>query len=92
MFLFLAALFAWYAKNTGNSRNPLLVFGQTPLFFYVIHVHLLAAAALLLNMRRAGGLAETWIATVGALLVLYPLCYWYGRIKRRGTIGVLRYI
>jgi uncharacterized membrane protein len=92
MFLFLAALFAWYAKNTGNSRNPLLVFGQTPLFFYVIHVHLLAAAALLLNMRRAGGLVETWIATVGALLVLYPLCYWYGRIKRRGTIGVLRYI
>lgn len=92
MFLCLAALFARYGKNTPNDCNPLLVFGRTPLFFYVIHVHLLAAAAWLLDMRRTGGLTETWIATIGALLVLYPLCYWYGRVKRKGTIGILRYL
>jgi uncharacterized membrane protein len=92
MFLFLAILFAWYDKTSENDRNPLLVFGQTPLFFYVIHVHLLAAVAWLLDYRRTGGLAETWIATFGVLVVFYPLCYWYRRIKRKGTISVLRYI
>lgn len=90
MFLILALLFAWYRNRNASVANPLQVFGRTPLFFYIIHVHLLAAAAWMLNLYRAFGLIETYIATVVALLVLYPLCRWYGRFKQTHPNSLLR--
>ena len=92
MFLILAFLFAWYRNRNASAANPLQVFGRTSLFFYVIHVHLLAAAAWVLNMQRAGGLAATYLATVAALLVLYPLCRWYGHVKQTHPTSLLRYL
>jgi uncharacterized membrane protein len=92
MFLILAFLFAWYRNRNASAANPLQVYGRTPLFFYIIHVHLLAAAAWVLNLQRAGGLIETYIATVVALLVLYPLCRWYGRFKQTRPKSLLRYL
>jgi hypothetical protein len=74
------------------AANPLQVFGRTPLFFYVIHVHILAAASWLLNMHRTGGLIETYLATVVALAVLYPLCRWYGHFKQVHPKSLLRYL
>ena len=92
MSLLLTFFFTWYGKGSGNVVNPLLVFGQTPLFFYVIHVHLLAGAAWALGMQRTGGIAESMAATIVALLVLYPLCLWYRRIKRLSPNSLLRYL
>jgi uncharacterized membrane protein len=92
MFLMLAFLFAWYRSRKASSVNPLVVFGRTPLFFYVIHVHLLAASAWMLNMNQAGGLIETYISTMAALLLLYPLCRWYGRVKQSNPGSLLRYL
>ncbi len=92
MFLILAFLFAWYRNRNASAINPLQVFGRTPLFFYIIHLHLLAAAAWLLNMQKTGGLAEAYLATVVALLVLYPLCRWYGNFKRARPQSLLRYL
>ena len=92
MFLILAFLFAWYRSRHASAANPLQVFGRAPLFFYVIHVHLLAAAAWVLNLYRAFGLLETYIATVVALMVLYPLCRWYGRFKQARPKSLLRYL
>ncbi len=92
MFVVLSLLFAWYRHRRASSANPLQVFGRTPLFFYVIHVHLLAAASRVLNMYQTGGLTETYLATVIALLVLYPLCSWYGRFKQAHPISLLRYL
>ena len=92
MFLILAFLFAWYQNRNASTTNPLQVFGRTPLFFYIIHVHLLAAAAWLLNMQQTGGLTETYLATVLALVVLYPLCRWYGNFKHARPQSILRYL
>ena len=92
MFVVLSLLFAWYRHRRASSANPLQVFGRTPLFFYVIHVHLLAAASRVLNMYQTGGLTETYLATVIALLVLYPLCRWYGRFKQAHPSSLLRYL
>jgi uncharacterized membrane protein len=92
MFLILALLFAWYRNRNASDANPLQVFGRAPLFFYIIHVHLLALASWLLNMHQAGGLTETYLATAAALLVLYPLCRWYGRVKKAHPRSLLRYI
>ena len=92
MFLLLALLWAWYQRRPGSPANPLLVFGRTPLFFYVIHVHLLAVCAHLLGMYKTGGLKETFVATLLLLLLLYPLCRWYGRLKKTRPWKILRYL
>jgi uncharacterized membrane protein len=92
MFLILAFLFAWYRNRKPSAYNPLQVFGRTPLFFYLIHVHLLAAGARLLNMQQTGGLSETGLAATAVLLVLYPLCRWYGRVKKSHPGSLLRFL
>jgi len=92
MFLLLAIFWAWYQKRPSSPANPLLVFGRTPLFFYVIHVHLLAAAAHLLGLYKTGGLQETFAATILVLMILYPLCRWYGQINQARPRGILRYL
>ena len=91
MFLLLALFGAWYQRRPGSPANPLLVFGRTPLFFYVIHVHLLAVAAHLLGMYKTGGLKETLAATILVLMILYPLCRWFGSIKKSHSGSFLRY-
>ena len=92
MFVALSLLFAWYRNRKASSANPLQVFGRTPLFFYVIHVHLLAAASWLLNLHQTGGFIETYLATVFALLVLYPLCRWYADFKQAHPSSLLRHL
>ncbi|MFZ0241461.1 MAG: heparan-alpha-glucosaminide N-acetyltransferase domain-containing protein [Desulfobacterales bacterium] len=92
MFLCLAVLCAWYRDKSTSRWNPLTVFGQTPLFFYLLHVHLLAVGAWLLGLRDNGGLIDTLVATLAALLILYPLCLWYRSIKQRTDFGLLHYL
>ncbi len=92
MFLCLAALLACYRDKSASRWNPLTVFGQTPLFFYLLHVHLLAVGAWLLNLRSGGGLIDTLAATLTVLLILYPLCQWYRGIRQRRNIALLRYL
>jgi uncharacterized membrane protein len=92
MFLILAFLFAWYRSRKPSAYNPLLVFGRTALFFYLIHVHLLAAGAWVLNMHQTGGLSEAFIAAAAVLLVLYPFCRWYGRVKKAQPGSLLRFL
>ncbi len=92
MFLMLAFLFAWYRKRKISPANPLQVFGRTPLFFYILHVHLLVLAAKALNLYRAGGLAETGIATLAILGLLYPLCRRHDRFKHAHPKSLLRFL
>jgi uncharacterized membrane protein len=92
MFLIMALLFAWYRNRNASVANPLHVFGRTPLFFYIIHVHLLAATAWLLNLHLAFGLIGTYLATLIVLLVLYPLCRWYDRIKQARPKSLLQFL
>ncbi len=74
-----------------SERNPLLVFGQTALFFYLLHLPLLKMSAMLFGFSKKCEIPGTLLASGGALLVLYPLCRWYRSLKRKRK-GVLRYI
>jgi uncharacterized membrane protein len=92
MFFLLAGFTAWYRSHRAWPAGPLMVFGRVPLFFYLIHVHLLTAAAHLLHLHRAAGLPATFAAAAGALVALYPLCRWYGRLKQAYPRGLLRFL
>ncbi len=65
----------------GRWGRPLVVFGRTPLFFYLAHIYLFLLAGLL--VREGTGYAGLYAAWLTGLLVLYPLCGWYGGFKAR---------
>ncbi len=92
MFLCLAALWVWFSQRKGSSLNPLIVFGQTSLFFYILHVHLLSGTAKLFGIYQKGNLDESLVSTLGILLVLYPLCLWYRRIRQSPSYRIFSYI
>ena len=79
---------SWLASWAGN---PLLVFGKAPLFFYVLHVHLLTGAALALGLLRKSSIAVSALAAVLVLLVLYPACRWFLAVKARDPGGWTRW-
>ena len=95
MALFLVVFLGYERRMRGAPRhwNPLLVFGQTALFFYILHFILLGGSALAITggmMKR--GLPEAYSAAAATLVVLYPVCVGFRRLKQRFPNSVLQYI
>jgi len=86
-FALLAATWRW-----ATPWRPLVVLGQTALFFYVPHVHLLKLGALVFGGYKSQGLAVTVVAWLAVLAALYPLSRWYLGVKRRHPDSVLRFL
>jgi uncharacterized membrane protein len=80
------------ARGTIRLRNPILVFGQTAFFFYVLHIVFLEMSARALNLYERMGLGTTYFATIAVLVLLYPLCLWYRRYKTSHPGGWARYV
>jgi uncharacterized membrane protein len=79
-------------RPASGPLRVLLVLGQTALFFYLLHVHLLVAAGTALGLAHRCGLGATYAAAVGAIATLYPLCAWYRRYKLARPDGWTRYV
>ena len=62
--------------------GPLVVYGREPLFFYLAHILLYAGMGHLLtpNGTSIPLMYPFWLL---GLLILFPLCLWYGGFKRR---------
>jgi uncharacterized membrane protein len=82
----------WVFSRAGESvrpfLQPLVVFGQAPLLFYVLHLFLYAGLYLLLTPEGTSLLLMYPVWLLG-LLILFPVCLWYGRFKRRQPAGSL---
>jgi len=94
MGIVLALLFGVQGEARGPIRlwNPILVFGQTAFFFYVLHIVILEMTARALNLHEKMGLGTAYIATIAVLILLYPCCLWYRRYKAAHPGGWARYI
>ncbi len=61
--------------------KPLLIFGQTALFFYIVHLYLYAFIGIAFPQGTGYGLF--YLIWLGGLVALYPLCFLYRRFKRK---------
>jgi uncharacterized membrane protein len=82
-------------------RAPLLIFGRTALFFYLLHVPIIQALAWgpwlvtgadPAHQPPAFSLGASYIVTAVVLMILYPLCIAYDRYKRVHPYGWTRYL
>ncbi len=76
-------------KSTVNSSGPVLVFGQTALFFYLAHFCVLTVLRLVLER---GSLEQTYWITLLVLIILYPICRIYRSLKWRHPQSLLRFL
>lgn len=72
-----------------SDWSPLLVLGQTALFFYVCHFLLLGGAGRLIER---GELWRAYVAATLVLVVLYPVCLGFRALKRKYPSSLLRFV
>ena len=90
--LLLLWLFARVQTIGGALIRTLIVFGQAPLFFYVTHLFLYASLGAIATPQGASipVMLRLWLL---GLVILYPLCLWYRRIKyHQAARAVLQFL
>lgn len=78
--LLLLALLIRLPESVRAKRSPLIVFGQTPLFFYLLHFYVLALCGFVF-FREAASLEGAWLVWAVVVAALYPVCVWYRSFK-----------
>ncbi|MFL5305020.1 MAG: DUF1624 domain-containing protein [Polyangia bacterium] len=93
MALILAALFRLAERRRAISPNSvLMVLGQTPMFFYLLHFPLLVGGSRLMGVNEKLGLGATYLGAGAAVALLYPVCRWYRGYKAAHRTGWPRFI
>ncbi|MGC1122729.1 MAG: heparan-alpha-glucosaminide N-acetyltransferase domain-containing protein [Candidatus Methanofastidiosia archaeon] len=70
--------------------NIIVLFGQTPLFFYVVHVYLYRLLSFVPILR--GSLVAGYAAWIVGLMVMIPLCKQYQKLKKAHPDSNLQYV
>ncbi|KAK1757761.1 hypothetical protein QBC47DRAFT_376934 [Echria macrotheca] len=108
-FLLLAVLGSVPRDMAVRVLHPLIVYGTSALFFYVVHIVLYVGLGSVLveiwghevpyttpmNPGPGRGLDQAWVFFVTwavGLVLMYPLCRWYGSFKRgKGVDSIWRF-
>jgi uncharacterized membrane protein len=91
LFLCLALLRTIEPKIGIRENGPFFVFGQTAMFFYLVHRLAFEIPAEYFGLRGVGGLGTTWVVGIVALVLMYPACLWYRRVKAAHPDSFLKY-
>jgi len=74
-----------------RQNGVFLVFGQTAMFFYIVHRLALEVPATYFGLRGVGNLSTTYIVSAGLFTMLYPACLWFRNVKLRHPTSLLRF-
>jgi uncharacterized membrane protein len=95
MFLLLSA----FEQTAGAIGRFLMTFGRVPLFFYLIHLYVIHALAVIIAFLISGdihasssetfsswwgfGLPVVYLIWIAVVMLLYPICRWFAAVKSR---------
>jgi len=89
----LIALVMRVTRNvTWSPRDPIVVLGRTPMFFYLLHIPLLWLMGKISGLEHQLGLGAAYSFAAFAAALLYPLCIYYGAYRARNPNGIARYV
>jgi uncharacterized membrane protein len=91
MSLFLWGMMKLEAVIGVRENSPLLVFGQTAMFFYLIHRLVFEVPATYFGERGAGSILTTYVVSAILLVAIYPACRWYRSFKAAHPQSFLKY-
>jgi uncharacterized membrane protein len=93
MALLLAAFFLLQRRvPRAASWNPLLVIGQVPMFFYLVHFPMIACWGELGVFTRPQPWWMSWVGAMCTVAVLLPVCGAYRRYKQTKKHAWTRYL
>ena len=92
LFVFLAVMMTLEPAIGVRKNGPFLVFGQTAMFFYLVHRLVLEIPATYFGLRGVGDLSTTYIVAAVLLVLLYPACLWYRTLKAAHPQSFLKYL
>jgi uncharacterized membrane protein len=92
LFLCLAFLRTLELRIGVRENGMFYVFGQTAMFFYIVHRLVFEVPATYFGLRGFDGLAATYIISAVMLVLLYPACLWYRRVKAAHPRSLLKYL
>jgi uncharacterized membrane protein len=75
-----------------RENGPFLVFGQTAMFFYLVHRFLFDVPSTYFGLLGVGRIGTTYVMAALMLLLLYPLCRWYRSVKAAHPQSWLKFI
>lgn len=86
-------LLAAFEHARGRIADWLTTFGRVPFFYYVAHIYLIHALAIVVAFATGAlvagrpaidfGLPGVYLAWLAVLVLLYPLCRWFSDLKAR---------
>ena len=88
----LALIVSVVSRAPAHEKSPLLVLGRTPMFFYLLHIPLLALAATVFGLAHRLGIGAAFGFAALVIVLLYPLCLFYGRFKAAHPKSLLDYV
>lgn len=92
--IFMVGVFSFVSARAPFLTRWLGVVGRVPLFFYAVHIPLLALVTRRLGLvpYREWGVPGAMLGWVALLGVMLPLAWWFGGVKRRSKNWFIRMI
>ncbi len=92
MALILSVLFRVARRRTARPNGLLMVLGQVPMFFYLLHFAILVQSARRLGVERQFGVGSAYLGAAAVVALLYVPCRWYRGYKAAHRAGWVRFV